>query len=452
MFLAQQQQQQNQMAAFMQQHGYGPQGFGQGFAFGGPGMVHMLPAYQQASMFSGASVNGGPHDGGAGGNAAAASGMDGRLGSDAAPQLQQPWQRPDGGELAAGPHPAGQSGNLASSNDSCLGGKLGAGSSGEGSLPQGSSLPLGGSRHGSSLVGRAGSALGKGGAGMSGSMHGNNGGGSMHGSNGGGSGGANGSTPGSLNGSADGSGGRRDSTAQLGSSQQRPARQASQPSPAEDAARQPGGGFGGAKLYRPTASHARPAQSLSQLPMFAHDNAENNSAISPTAAATAATNAAAAPHNAPHAGFKPPPPADGGCSGASTQDRRSGKSSKASGWTQNRDSGRSSGGLWQSAGRGHDAGGADAADRDAAQDAGNGSNGDHGSNSGSGADTSSGSDQLQAGDGGGGGGAKQQCQWASPSPLGPPKRLRRKSPERRTAFEPTPKAAAAAAPLRRADL
>ena len=342
MFLAQQQQQQQQvaMAAFMQQHGFGapagfaPQGFGgQGFGFGAPGMVHMLPHYQQA-MFSQPSVNASmvsnstAHGGAAAAaaNAVAASGQGASTEAPAAadgvewrssqrpPSQQDLQQQQQAQPLRGGVTFA--SGQLASGMGSNAGSLLGAGS-------------VHGSNHGS--------------------IHGSRN-GSMpecdtHGS-GSGSGGGDGSGDGSGNGSgtdaAPAAGKRQqvqeDAAAPV--SHQEAAEvppegdgvQAKAHTPFADAhgqhaeqqqqqQQQAAGNFGHGRLYRPTASHARPSRSLSALPLFSPEEAAEPGAIvaaggtspaecgpAPTSPPAAATNVDQAPHNAPHGGLMRPLP------------------------------------------------------------------------------------------------------------------------------------------------
>jgi SHAQKYF class myb-like DNA-binding protein len=337
MFLAQQQQQQQQvaMAAFMQQHGFGaqpgfaPQGFGgQGFGFGAPGMVHMLPHYQQA-MFSQPSVNASMVSNSTA-HAGAAAGADVGQGTcteapaaadDAEwqPSRQLPSQQ-DLQQQQAQPLQPGSvafaSGQLASGMGSNAGSMLGAGS-------------VHGSNHGS----------------MHGSRHGSMPEGDAHGS-GSGNGG---------NGSGDGSG--ADAAPAVGKRQQEQEDGAApesnqeavevppegegvqakahtpfadaheqhaeqqQPQPQQQQQQLAAGNFGHGRLYRPTASHAKPSHSLSALPLFAPEEAVEaggDAAAGGTSPAdcgavltnppAAAAGVGQAPHNAPHGGFMRPLP------------------------------------------------------------------------------------------------------------------------------------------------
>lgn len=325
MYLAQQQHQQQQaaMAAFMQHHGcgaggFGPQGFGgQGFGFGAPGMVHMVPHYQQA-MFSQPSVNASMQSAGtvqqprhtqhtttAVGDGQAM----GNAGTDTA-QRQPSQQLPQSQHLQPSPTlqlQQQQQQLLQAQQQQCNGGFA------SGNLPSG-------------MGSNAGSWLGNG------SVHGSNR-GSRHGS----SPDAEGDGSGEGNGSGDGSGDGSDTGAQPAVARQQSHKQdaapvAPQPEPQQpppeghgdpakahtpfaDVPQQNSGAFGGGRLYRPTASHARPSHSLSSLPLFAPDDtaaaaadADGNGTGNdmPADPQSPPAMAAAAPHNAPHSAFMRP--------------------------------------------------------------------------------------------------------------------------------------------------
>ena len=335
MFLAQQQQQQQQvaMAAFMQQHGFGaqpgfaPQGYGgQGFGFGAPGMVHMLPHYQQA-MFSQPSVNASlvsnstAHAGGVAAGADVGQGTCTEAPAAADDAEWQPSQRlPSQQDMQQGQAQplrgsvAFASGQLASGMGSNAGSLLGAGS-------------VHGSNHGSNHGSRHGSM-------PEGNAHGSGSGNGGHGSGDGGGEGSgtdaapavgkrlqeleDGAAP-ELNQEAaevppEGDGVQAKAHTPFADAHEQHAEQQQQ--------QQAAGNFGHGRLYHPTASHAKPSHSLSALPLFAPEEAAEAGAnagadgapgtadcgpalMSPPAAAIGAE---AAPHNAPHSAFMRPPP------------------------------------------------------------------------------------------------------------------------------------------------